>query len=101
IINNSVHGNNPKITEDGDGIHISQTQYNAEGYYNKHNLDYIIVQNNKSFNHGRRGVKVQRSKVIVEHNLLYNNRTGVLVARNEPIANIYIKNNIINSRVVG
>lgn len=97
ISNNVLYENNPKSNQDGDGIHISQSQYGSEGYYNPQSLKRINIVGNLSYNHGRRGIKIQRSNVFVSENILCNNLIGIQVARNEKIENIQLINNFIIS----
>ena len=96
INNNSTYSiNNQSSKFDGDGIHIADSKYNQGEYYNINAEGYIDVVNNICFDNPRRGIKIQRSKIRVKNNFLYENLWGIQVAKNAQLSDITIENNTI------
>lgn len=99
---NILHDNNPIQMQDGDGIQIGTIFQTINGYFDPNNIKEIKVIKNICYKHGRRGVKVQRSSVMVAQNFLSDNAIGVSAVRGDRgISSINIENNIVQKSYNG
>ena len=92
IINNTCNYNNSKKTMDGDGIQIG----NTENKLLLNNLQKISIIGNTCIGNGRRGIKIQRSIVHVEKNIIYENKAKqIAIVQEYPLNDISVTNNTI------
>lgn len=95
ITNNVCYGNNP--TFDGDGIQVNRNVTDQAGWWTTatDNLGLSIV-GNSCYANGRRGIKVQRSKVTVTGNTCVTNElVQISVTESTSLTDVAIVGNII------
>lgn len=99
---NVVYNNNPLSSQDGDGIQIGTPVTGIAGYYDPKSLKTITIQKNICYLNGRRGIKIQRSNVLVEKNFLSDNAIGVSLVRGDyDISSIKVLSNVIQKSHIG
>ena len=102
ISSNVIYKNNPLDTQDGDGIQIGSISSVMTGYYDPSKIQRIKVFKNICFQHGRRGIKIQRSKVLAEENFLSENAIGVSIVNGLlAINDIQVRSNFIQKSYKG
>lgn len=74
IENTTCNNNNSGKTMDGDGIQLGSSEESYEKKFTEKN-NTIRILNNSCSGNGRRGLKVQRSNVVVSNNKFYNNKS--------------------------
>lgn len=99
IEGNFCYGNNSQVKSDGDGIQIVGSQAGHTKYFGKNVLiGKIEIRNNRCYNNGRRGIKIQRSNVLIEENNCYENGTRqISVMNKECVLGVEVLNNKIGS----
>ncbi len=102
ISRNIIFNNNPKDTQDGDGIQIGSIKYGVKNYYNPSSIEPIKVFENICYQHGRRGIKIQRSQVLAYKNFLSENAIGISVVNGlDSVNKVLIQSNVIQKSYKG